>query len=225
MQILVLGKSRAGKSAIINSFAQRKVAKEGVTTNDVNRDEKVCMYKFVQGSKEYSIWELSILQDSDQHDSFLFQQLRSKMERSTTINLAIYCISMNRDRIEKSEVEAIHGITKYFGPEIWKHTIFALTFANRTIPPTSCSSIEDEIAWFNTRVSEFNSVMEKALKCDLSDSCILVVPTGYHTPSRSMPDVKGFYHIEDWFEEFWKICCIRAQQKPLEIFSQNAGKI
>ncbi len=219
----MLGKVRVGKSALINAFAKKQVAKEGVTTKDINR--KVLNYKFKLGSTEYSVWEMPGLQDDDELNSRTFQKLRADMqkEKCTTINLVIYCVAI-KGRFEKSETEAIDTITKLFGREIWKNAIFALTYANRFLPQIRSNSVPDEIVSFNAHVGEFRKSIEKSLsQCKISNSNIKVIPTGYHTPSRSMPKVKGFFGIDNWCEAFERLCCYKAQQRPF-LLSQVSGQ-
>ena len=117
---------------------------------------------------------------------------------------------MNRERFEQSEEDAIRHITEAFSPDFWRKSVFALTYANRVLPPAGFESDEEEAEWFQSRILEFKNVIEGALvKIGVSSdkaSEIEVIPAGYHTVSHRRPDAREFYGRGDWIPQFSQMC-------------------
>ena len=214
IHILVIGKTRVGKSAVINAIAGRKVAREGQDTKDIIRD--VTRYNFNVGDVKYVVWEAPGLQDTSEDDSVVITKLKNVLKRECShINLVIYCTLMNRERFEQSEEDAIRNVTEAFTAEIWKNTVFALTYANRVLPPAGYETDEEEAQWFQSRTLEFKKVIEGALvKSGVEVSKIAVFPAGYHTASRRMPDAREFYGITDWVLKMYDKCNQSLQNPP-----------
>ena len=220
VHILVIGKTRVGKSAVINAIAGKKVAKEGQDTRDVVRE--VTRYDFTVSDVKYVVWEAPGLQDITEDDSITIKKLKDVLKRECNyINLVIYCTLMNRERFEQSEMDAIHHLSEAFGTEIWRKAVFALTYANRVLPPPEYETDEEEAEWFRSRINEFKTIIERALVSGGSASEVAVSPAGYHTASRRMPDAREFYGIKDWFLEFWEHCEPKLQEKPFLPESSN----
>ena len=208
----MIGKTRVGKSALINAYAatqddaRNMVAIEGKNTTDISRTVESRELKF--GNTKFIIWEAPGLQDFTESDSAVTDRLKSTLKGSkcSYINLVIYCTVMNRERFEKSEVDAINHITKAFGNKIWRNAVFALTYANRVLPPAECDTDDKEKEWFQSRIKEFEYVITKILADSFDDvdsaPDIYVFPAGYHTATRRIQDPYGFYGIENWFSQF-----------------------
>ena len=212
----MIGKTRVGKSAVINAIAGVKIAREGKNTKDITRD--VNRHDFTIGDVKYIAWEAPGLQDISEKDSVVISKLKNVLNREHTyINLVIYCTLMNREQFEQSEENAIRHITEGFSADIWENAVFALTQANRVLPPSECKTDEMEAQWFESRIDDFKNVITSALvKSGVSSekaSKVAVIPAGYHTVSRRVPNPKEFYGISDWIPQFWKHCQEKSQSK------------
>ena len=212
----MIGKTRVGKSAVINAIAGAKIAREGQTTKDISRE--VIRHDFTIGNVKYVTWEAPGLQDISEDDSVVINKLKNVLNREHSyINLVIYCTLMNRERFEQSEEDAIRHITEAFNADIWENAVFALTQANRVLPPSECETDEMEAQWFESRIDDFKNVITSALvKSGVSSekaSNVAVVPAGYHTVTRRVPNAKEFYGISDWVPQFWKHCQEKSQSK------------
>ena len=80
--------------------------------------------------------------------------------------------------------------------------MFALTQANRVLPPAEYETDEMESWWFQSRIDNFKNVIVRALanggvRLDKASE-IAVFPVGYHTVSRRVPNAKQFYGISDF---------------------------
>ena len=126
---------------------------------------------------------------------------------------------MDRDRVEVSELEAIKQLSQVFTPKIWDTAVFALTFANRVLPPSERETDEEVKEWFKKRIKEFQEVIVRALvesgvPQDKAKQ-VPVIPTGYHKRTRLMPKPRELYDRPDWFNPFWQTCADHMEENAL----------
>ena len=140
------------------------------------------------------------------------------------LHLLLYCVRMDRDRFEKSETEAIKHFTDVFTAKIWarESSVFALTFANRVLPPLDRDTDEEAPKWFKERVGEFQERIVDALVSAGIDRekalMVPVIPTGYHKSTRQLPNPKELLDRPDWFIPFWYACRKSMQKDALLSF-------
>ena len=223
----MIGKTRVGKSAVINAIAGKKIAREGQNTKDISRD--VNRYDFSIGNVEYVAWEAPGLQDTSEDDSAVIKKLKDALKRECSyINLVIYCTLMNRERFEQSEEIAIRHITEAFTTDIWENAIFALTYANRVLPQAEYETDEEEEEWFHSRIGEFKNVIGRALvESGVSHNKALevnVTPTGYHTASRQIHEANQFPVTTDWSSILHHHChkCFHIDSVPPKVYKSNS---
>ena len=138
---------------------------------------------------------------------------------------------MDRDRIEISELETIKQLSQVFTPNIWDTAVFALTFANRVIPPLEMETDEEVAEWFKERIKQFQEVIvrslaESGVRHDKAKE-VPVIPTGYHKPTRQMPKPRELYDRPDWFNPFWQSCINHTEetaQTPLLASQKHCAK-
>ena len=220
----MIGKTRVGKSAIINAIAGKKIARECQNTKDISRE--VARYDFIIGNVKQVVWEAPGLQDTSEDDSAVIAKLKNVLKtENSQINLVIYCTHMNRERFEQSEVDAIHNLTEAFTSAFWEKTVFALTYANRVLSPQEFETDEEASSWFRSRVAEFGVIIKQALLKSgvISEKIteIAVVPTGYYRSSRWEPNAKEFYGITDWFLPFWRQCEKKIKETQVKMVNNG----
>ena len=138
---------------------------------------------------------------------------------------------MDRDRVEVSELEAIKQLSQVFTPKIWDTAVFALTFANRVLPPLEMETDEEVTEWFKERIKEFQEVIVRALvengvPQDKAKQ-VPIIPTGYHKRTRLMPKPRELYDRPDWFNPFWQSCINHAEESartPLLASQKHCAK-
>ena len=126
---------------------------------------------------------------------------------------------MDRDRVEISNLQAIKQLSQLFSPKIWDSAIFALTFANRVLPPPEMETDEEVAQWFKERTKEFQEIIVKTLveSCVPEDKAkqVPVIPTGYHKPTKRMPNPLKLYDRPDWFNPFWHSCAKQMEENTI----------
>ena len=191
------------------------LAHEGKDLSGLTRE--VTSYKATVNDINFEIWNSSGLQDITEKDDVITERIKKTLKQNCPhLHLLLYCIRMDRDRVEVSELEAIKQLSQVFTPKIWDTAVFALTFANRVLPPSEMETDEEVTEWFKKLINEFQEVIVRALvesgvpqdKAKL----VPVIPTGYHKPTRLMPNPRELYDRPDWFNPFWHSCINHTEE-------------
>ena len=215
---MLTGKTGVGKSSIINAIIGNNVAHEGKDLGGVTR--AVTSYKKKVNDINFEIWDSPGLQDITEKDDVITERIKKTLKQNCPhLHLLLYCIRMDRDRVEVSELEAIKQLSQVFTPKIWDTAVFALTFANRVLPPSEMETDEEVTEWFKKRIKEFQEVIVRALvesgvqqdKAKL----VPVIPTGYHKRTRQMLNPRELYDRPDWFNPFWQTCADHMEENAL----------
>ena len=218
INILLTGKTGVGKSSIINAIIGEILADEGKDLGGVTRDV-TCHEKTVNRIK-FKVWDSPGLQDITEGDDEITERIMQTLRQYCShLHLFLYCIRMDRDRVERSELDAIKQLSQLFSPKIWESAIFALTFANRVIPPPEKETDEEEAQWFKERIKEFQekivrALVENGVPEDKAKQ-VPVIPTGYHKPTKRMPNPRKLYDRPDWFNPFWHSCAKQMDENTI----------
>ena len=218
INILVTGKTGVGKSSLINAIVGQILAKEGKSLGGVTRE--ITRHEGKVNHIKFEVWDSPGLQDITEDDDEITKRITQTLRQHCShLHLFLYCIRMDRDRMEVSELKSIQQLSQLFSPKIWDSAIFALTFANRVIPPPDLETDEDEARWFKERIKEFQEIIVKAIVDsgvpEDKAKKVPVIPTGYHKPGRHMPNPKKLFDRPDWFNPFWHSCAKQMEENTI----------
>ena len=128
MSILVLGKTKSGKSTLINAIFQKKVAKESFCATPVDPKNKVEEYEAISDEGvPLFIYDTRGLLDLCVSDKAIFDDAYKKCSKG--FNLVLICIKMT-DGVDQSMIDSLRKLEEYFSKDIWDRSVFVLTFAN-----------------------------------------------------------------------------------------------
>ena len=214
LRICMFGKLGAGKSTLINSLLNRKVAEVGDSLGSVTK--KTQDYSGLINKLEYShmtiynidvmLWNTPGLQDPEVDKESVLNDIKTTI--SGKIDLYVYCIQMTQSRAEQGDFEAIRDLTTTLGQAFWTKALFVLTFANEVkVPPSSeGKSLQD---YFDKRFimwKEFllSAVRRAGVEPNIAEH-IPVIPTGYK--NQPLPILEAA--DSRWFAKFWSTCLNR----------------
>ena len=131
IQIIIIGKTGAGKSALINSIIdlEREIAKESGGSDPCLEGVRKYYCSNVVPGVNVTVIDTPGLQDIRQKEqSYMYiQEIRSKCE---DVTLVLYCMKMTDHRLTNDDKVAMQKLHEAFGPKFWERVVFVLTFAN-----------------------------------------------------------------------------------------------
>ena len=147
VKILFAGKAGAGKSSLINGLVGQKIAKEGAGAKPVTgvsalENPYECEIQTNDCLVQVRIWDSPGLQDGYQDDEIYLERLRVVLSQ---VDLLVYCINSN-ERFDNSAQIALRKLVE-MKPDIWSHTVIALTQANLIIHPDDNPTEEEKTTY------------------------------------------------------------------------------
>jgi energy-coupling factor transporter ATP-binding protein EcfA2 len=184
LTMVVVGKSGAGKSTLINNFLELEKDEmcptgngASVTTLEVVVKENVKKDVTVRMIDTPGLGGIDEIRAKD-----VFKDL-SKITNHKA-DVIVYCISSHPSScIDSTDIDIIRAITSAFGPEIWRHTILALTFAGR--PNTSEISSSE----YQARICNYASAFQDALRKANVRKVLVKSALSEEVPPQSIPAV------------------------------------
>ena len=160
LTMVVLGKSGVGKSTLINNFLELEkdeMCETGngasVTTTEVVIKENVKIDVTIQMIDTPGLGGIDEVRAKD-----VFKGL--SIITNQKADVMVYCVSIHPSScIDSTDIDIIRAITSAFGPEVWRHTILALTFAG---PNTMNYPGSEHQSRVNNYAEAFQEALHKA---------------------------------------------------------------
>ena len=217
LKIVISGKMGVGKSSLINGLVGKEVSKEATSVMAVTNE--IMSYSFTMKIEDTAVQktiDVTVLDTPGIADPFRDEDtnLKAIAEHCSNCDLLIYCMDI-RARFTKDDARGIKRLTDLVGPQVWKNTVFALTFANDVKHPPQSSfrsnfwyyasfgyynaERDGRLEFFQCLRSEWENSIHQTLKHqNLPDTItddLSIVPTGYRLDNP--PD------RNDWLTPFW----------------------
>lgn len=128
VKILVLGRTGAGKSTLINNILGRKIASVG--HRPFPETTTVSAYKEEIHGVSVTACDTPGLGDASGQEEEYMEKIKASCGNP---DLVLYCLSMDNIRWHSDDEEAIQLVTKLLGDKIWDHSVLVLTFADKYV--------------------------------------------------------------------------------------------
>ena len=227
LNILIFGKVGAGKSSLINTLLNEKVAVVGHTifpeTVEVEsytgtvpgRTGFIKQFKTIINDIRVTLWDTPGLQDPTTDDNDEPQDKHTlgeiaKVCGGDKIDLFVYCCPIDQVRLTKGDVDAIHQLSVALGERVWVRAIIALTSANK-LSVDANQSFSNQL---KARVEEWKGGLHSVVAkyaTNINVKGIPVVPTGNNRDELLNGEV-------DWFTPFWDSCLLRVSFESIPAF-------
>ena len=227
MTIVTLGETGVGKSTLLNGLFGVKEFKEGDTLDPGTIT--VVTNRYVRIGVLVTVHDCPGLLDGTGNDGTYLNDMQAKAENG--IDLMLYCISMKETRahliddpVDETKKSAVTIVTETFGQDIWKNTMFVLTYANvfkrdleTTLEADSKMSLNQA---FEDRIGEWRTKIQQALEKNGVDPSvvkdILVKPAGYYK-KRSLPG-RSY-----WLSDLWTHALLTVSDRAKVSFLRLAS--
>mmetsp|Transcript_8693 Transcript_8693/g.32047 ORF Transcript_8693/g.32047 Transcript_8693/m.32047 type:complete len:360 (+) Transcript_8693:78-1157(+) len=130
LTVMIVGKNGMGKSSLVNSLFGERVAPTGYFTQ---QDDKPELYSRNTAGFVLNVIDTPDLLDGDTVDEAAMMGL-SEYLSDKEVHAVIYCDRLDLYRVDSRDQMAISALTRYFGADIWRITLLALTHG-QYIPP------------------------------------------------------------------------------------------
>ena len=227
IQIIVVGKTGTGKSALINSIIdlKREIAKEGGEINRCSEAVQKYYCSNVVPGVNVTVIDTPGLQDMHEQDQSYIQKMKSKCGEVT---LVLYCMKMNDHRLTNDDNNAMQKLYHAFGPKFWERVVFVLTFANNENceqrdsrdEPNPEPPYEDEVAWkelikkrFSNRILHRDKAISSFLESSFSIKRVPFSVAGTYKPNRKVRNPMPLPDRDNWLLDFLTLCCDEIKEK------------
>jgi len=216
LNVLITGKTGAGKSTLVNSLIGRIVAPEGDDFEPKTCEVKEYVHEDSDNGLKITVWDSPGLQDGTGKDDEYLQDMVKKCKQ---IHLLLYCISLKEERSDLvREESAISKFTNAFGKDIWRNCVFVLTYGNmmqsRLETQTNNDNPSAADQQFKRRISQWTEKIKGALEKEgirgqLLHKIPVEVAGHYNQPSLAQWDY--------WLGNLWYRCLktMKEEAKPV----------
>lgn len=209
IRIFVTGETGQGKSTLINSIIEKKVAK--VVTGFDRCTTEVKEYKKLDVTPEISVslFDSPGLQDNTgNEDSYI----RALEEICIEADLVFYCKKMG-DRFKNDDTEAMRKLTNRFGEKFWSRVVFIFTFANKI------DDDDDEDNSFQSILQDSAEKIKKHLREVILINHTIVDQIPFLPAGKYIRDSKGSQQqlqlpgIDNWLQSMLDECCVQIIER------------
>ena len=203
LHVLVTGRVRAGKSALVNSLRGNVVAKESVSLFPETVKVSTFTWTVPQGVSV-------VVYDTPGLDGEDLNAVEEIKKHWRKINLVLYCHRMdaNRLRLITEDEEALTTLTREFGKDLWEKAVLVLTFANKVEAGTAMAILQ---RWVKIL---YEKIEATAVPRELAQR-IPVEPAGFHKDTLQS-------WFKDWNRNIWEACA-KAQPSLKPLVQKLAG--
>ena len=208
---VVVGKLGAGKSTLINSILGLIGRTQAVERHRVlPKATKLKLYQNTVGNVQLQLWDTPSLlaPDGTKSKEWSIDNIKRSCK---DIDLCLFCIDMSKLRsIEHEHREAVRLLNKTFGCDIWKNTMFVLTFANEYLCQTNAEyegQPKEQERDFEEQVGIWKKKLHEAFEKEKMDARNLkVVPAGTydHHSHQPLPLSENIHTTGRWLNELWR---------------------
>uniref|UniRef100_A0A1X7TP73 AIG1-type G domain-containing protein n=1 Tax=Amphimedon queenslandica TaxID=400682 RepID=A0A1X7TP73_AMPQE len=214
--ILVIGRSRVGKSTLINAMFGRDVVEVGHGA-DLSTTE---VHNYVGNFKGVTI---------NIYDTPGFRDTKGRREHDILLDIAkrgqfdliLICTKLEDKNDQYCNFPAL---ASYFHQDMWKRTVVVLTFANHFIT-LECVKKQPDL---EEEIKKTIDSHKDHLMTSLSRSISKEVLEGIPFCLAGLKDKRELPTVDDWLKELWCMCVDHSSEEAREFltfYARNRGYI
>jgi GTPase SAR1 family protein len=223
MQILIIGKTGAGKSTLINGLVGEEVTTVGYGLATTGVSPEVTPYQCQIQGVAVTVYDSPGLEDGSGKN---YLEMYPKLK---DVDLIIFAIRMSDNRFVPGNPDAVamKKFTGHFGFNVWQKTIVIITCSNLTEnlnPQLRAKSLKEKSDFFQKLITDYKKAVHDTLIREVSVppdivKRVRVVPTGHESEAELVDGTL-------WFSNFWLEClmAIPTEQGRASMIKVNAKR-
>ena len=217
LTILILGKTKHGKSSLVNDLLGYPMALIEPAQKR-RKDNSVEAYQTAVGKKCVIIYEAQGLGGLIESDRKVLRKLEKELE-GKTFDIVLICYKLF-DAIDVSAKESLEKIMGYLGNDLISNTIIVLTFADQYI--TQCRAVreyherseEETLELVKREMIDHVGEMKAVFKTLMVGKSMVPEELFDTIPFRlSSSEMRSLPVNEDWIQDLWDKCIELGENK------------
>ena len=230
INILVTGKTGVGKSTLVNGIVGREVAKQGDSLDPETCE--VTAHTTREGDITVNVFDSPGLQDGTKNEA---KYLADMKQKCADVDLVVYCMRMSETQVPEGgpDMKAIKLLNETFGHDMWKNTVFLLTFANDVVELAKLEAYDDpekQQKYFDKQLQSWEALIRERLctTVEVPNDIVkkmIIIPAG-HKNKPLLPDSASVAGESHWLSRVWlKALGVTKPQAQLALIKLNLHRI
>lgn len=212
LSLLACGQRGVGKSTLLNGLSRKDCFKESDKREILGPEETYSLTC-------YKTPAFTCTADNGNDNDYI----KKIKEKCPEVDALMYCIKVDRTRVDiREDKTTLLLLKKALKPEVWKHCIIVLTFANRIVTRLRQKSEKNVNVAFNEAIDEWKwNVQQMLTEIGICPDNIPVAIGGSREMARLLDEPDNY-----WFSNLFFAVCDVLPSDGQDVFSSiNSDRI